>query len=425
MEEAAAQEWREISAREYELDETKRRKLQEQCYALYFRDPIAGNVINIYTAFTVGKSGVEVLWPDEDASRRWAVWARRNRFSSFSKNLVTMTYLCGEAFVVLFPLGSDGFRPDVRQVFPTEIVRIISSDEDLYDVRGYVRRPPGSLEEYVYAPEDVVHFRINDVGPVLRGRPLLERAMQPLVLYRELIMSHLDLVRMRSHLPVIRYVKGPGSGAPIRALPEPGTVIEAKEGLERWEFPSLNLGGANIEAQARMLGMYIAAAVGLPAYMVLHDVSYGDVGSMRLVESIPLSIFTDMQERFRGFFDELVRRVMPAQYQAEPPQIVFPEVDLRNVREKVERILELYRSHLMSRRTAQIELGLNPDQEAELMQSELTPLARHETLADGLTKAELLRRQVAAGLVAVPPDSTAGKVLGWLEKHDRLGGGAH
>lgn len=365
-------EWVRIGRSEYELDPSKRKKLQEACYALYYKNPFARNIINNLSFYTLGKQGVQVDWKgDEIAEHRWAVLKKRNKWAAFSKEIAKLTFLCGEDYVVLFPLEGE-LKLDVREIFPTEIEEIQTEEEDLMQPTFYVRRLPQSLQTIRYDAKDVVHFKLHAVGPVKHGRSVLEPALEPIMMYDEWLHTRLDLSRMRSRLPIIRYLKGNVDAIPIKALPEPGTVISANKDREEYVFPSLNIEASDAKEEAREIKLYIATAVSLPEYMVTSDTAAA-YNATAAVETTPLSMFKDLQGTFRDYFEELIWKLMPREAERVQPVISFPDVDLRNFNEKVRTIISEFTAGLRSRRTAQLELDLDPEEEAKWMKEELLP----------------------------------------------------
>lgn len=390
----------------WDLSSGERSILQKQCHKLYFLNPFAGNIIDNYAFYTLGGEGLSVEWTNENTALWWEMLAKRNRWIWFSKDAVLLTYITGECFAVLFPQTNpkeeiQKEKLDLVEIHPTDISQVKTSDNDRRVIEGYVRQSTSGHDILTYLPEDVVHFKIRDVGGVPRGRPILERVLRPLALFDDWLGSRADLNRMRARLPVIRYRAGLKRAAfPIRSLPEPGTVIDAHEGVERWEFPSFNIQAADAGQDGLELKLYIAAGVNLPAYMVT-----GEGSTAEIIGSTPLMLFESMQGLFRGFFEELFQKMMPTQFKAEKPVLIFPEVDLRDFDRKSRSVMEEFTSGLRSRHSAQIALGLKPDEEEAWMKQEL---GLSESEVDEIPEAML--RKIVNSVIFHAPAVNNGKM---------------
>lgn len=388
----------------WDLSSGELSQLQKQCHKLYFLSPFAGNIIDNYLFYTAGQTGITVNWTNDNAAEWWSMLEKRNQWIWLNKDMVLLSYITGECFVVSFPLTESGAevrkeKLDLVEVHPTEISNIKTETNDRRVVTGYVRTTASSKIEY--APRDVTHFKIRDVGGVLRGRPILERVLRPLALYDDWLGSRADLNRMRARLPVIRYRSGlKKAGFPIRSLPEPGTVIDAHKDVEQWEFPSLNIQSSDAAQDAQEFKLYIAAGVNLPAYMVT-----GEGQTAEVIGSTPLMLFESFQGIFRTYFEELLLKMMPTQFVDEEPTIIFPEVDLRDFDRKARAIMEEYNSGLRSRFSSQVALGLNPKEEAEWMKKELGLTAKEVEEVP-----ESILRKIVTSVLFHAPAVSAGRM---------------
>lgn len=370
---SSASEWLQVTdaKKPWDLSDGERNTLQKQCHKLYFLSPFAGNIIDTYAFYTVGGEGVKVEWVNEGNQNWWDMLVERNAWMWLSKDIVLLSYITGECFVLTFPLveenNGNSNKLDIIEVHPTEITQINTDENDMRIILSYQRSstPGGKAKKYL--PVDTIHFKIKNVGGVLRGRPVLERVLKPLAMYDDWLMSRADLNRMRSRLPVIRYRSGlKETGLPIRSLPEPGSVIDAHKDVEEWSFPSLSIESGDAKDDGMEMKRYIAAGVNLPTFMVTGEGSVSEAFG-----ATPVTLFESLQGTFKSFFLELLKKIMPAAYEQEKPTITFPDVDLRNFSVKLQAVLDEVNSGLLSRRSAQITLGLDPDEEEKWLQKEL------------------------------------------------------
>lgn len=184
-------------------------------------------------------------------------------------------------------------------------------------------------------------------------------------------------MRTRSRLPIIRYVDGKPEGVPVKDLPEPGTVIDENKENE-WKFPELNLSSSDVKKDARELKLYIATGVSLPEYMCTMDASNANYSSTVVTEGTPIHRFKDLQGKFRAYFRDLVKKLMPKLSDKYDFKISFPEVDLRNFETKVDSIVKEYKNGLRSKRSSQLALDLDPDLQQEEMEKEIGSIESKE-----------------------------------------------
>ncbi len=360
--------WTQVGgAKEWELSDGERRTLQTQCMKLYHINAFAGNIIDIYSFYTMGDQGLKVDWSDEGITEWWDLLARRNKWISLTKDMCQITFACGECYGITFPLTNPEAevqkkKLDVISVVPMEMSKIHSSVNDRRVITSY-ERDTGTQ----FNPKDVTHFKVRAMGNALHGRPILERVLHPLVMYDDWLISLVQLARTRSRIPLIRYRSGlKKSGIPIKSLPESGAVIDAHEGVERWEFPTMNISAGDSAQVGLEIKQYISAGVNLPGYMV-----FGEGSMSSIIESTPFTLFKSLQGIFRDNFDELVRELMPSEFVREVPTLTFPAVDLRNFEDKSRAVTSEVSAGLRSKRSAQLVLGLDPEEEDEWMRKEL------------------------------------------------------
>lgn len=364
--------WESLGRRSYEQNVSDRKDLQDLCYKLYHKNPIAGNIIDNYCFYTLGKSGVEVIWENSDqAKKRWETLAERNKWPSFSKDIARMTFICGEDFVSLWPKSKE-FKLDLRHFHPANIPEIKTKSGDPQTPTEYMLQQKGKSDQ-PWPANEIIHFKVRDVGPVLRGRPILERVIEALAWYHSFLEDRVNLMRMRSRLPIIRYVEGKPEGVPVKALPEPNTVLDEYQGNE-WHYPELKLDSSNVKHDARELKLYIASGVSLPEYMTTMDASNANYSSTIVTESTPIALFKHLQGKLRATYKELIRKFMPDFADTAEFRISFPEVDLRNFNRKVDAVIKEFKAGLRSRRTSQLALDLDPDLEEKEMKEELGPI---------------------------------------------------
>src|SRR4030067_2602824 len=198
----------EASRQSWELSDGERTTLQTRCLKLYHLNPLAGNIIDTYSFYTMGNRGLSVTWKDETAQSWWSMLEKRNQWIFLTKDITTLTYVAGESYLISFPLSevpsnNNGIKLDLIEVYPTEISEIETHPDDRRKALSYKRVV--DFQEKRYSPEDVIHLKVRALGNAIHVRPLLEPALIPLIMYDDWLMSMVDLTRSRSRIPLIRY----------------------------------------------------------------------------------------------------------------------------------------------------------------------------------------------------------------------------
>ena len=375
--------------------------LQKQCFHLYYRDPIARNVIRAYTYLTVGR-GMEVIFKEAEteASARWEEIAKHNRWEQRYRNIIMMTYLTGEWFVVRYPLMAKGGSPShtdratglvdreaitkelskleptkikIRSLEPGEIENVVPSTEDREEIVGYetsqafrtsheMKSSDGivvSKAQKIFWAEDISHFRNDALGVFARGRSVLEPVMRALAHRRLFQLDRLTLNAIRTRIPMLYQVPG-GARAKLKAkttmdtrgLPRPGTVWV--DGMEaKLTYPSLNLSGQDAGNDYRSILLSIAAGVSLPEFLVTMDAAASNYASA-LVAASPLGPLIDgMRSLFGEQFADLIEEVVGVR-----PQIEWPTLALDNMLDAVRANSILYHDGVISIGTYAVRSGI-------------------------------------------------------------------
>jgi len=308
------------------------------CVVAYQTNPLAKNIIETYTRLTVGE-GVRVAWTGGSNGRRveklnseWKRIEKRVGFQQYVRKMVRMTFMCGEWFSVTTPIRKTrrARKLAIQGVEPDLIERIFVAPDDISDVRGYERKGPNG-ERAVLPPEDVVHSRVNVIGNIPRGLPVLLPVLLPLRFYELFIENRHWLGMSRARIPIIRKVMGNSSKVAAeksriqnQGLPKPGTILTDPSGYE-WEFPSLNLGASDAAVDRQALVQMISAGVSLPEWLVTADLQSANYSSAIVAESPMVRMFMDYQELAKEWIEELICELMDVnsdQFEIQMPPVV-------------------------------------------------------------------------------------------------------
>lgn len=415
--------WRMLSQGRFEITIAKLKDLQRQARYLYYRDPLARNIIRNYTHLTMG-SGVKIKYDDDKIQDKWDNWAQDNHWRRFSRRVVESTFAYGEWPVVFFPLtikteivGQNGKviqRPDtptridkdkpvedesglpvqvtkrnpesvpvkVRGFDPREIIDVRANPNDSEDIQAVHRTTThGKLGQVTikYDGGDVKLFRTGLLGASIRGRPIIEPVMVPLRWYRAFLQDRVILNGMRTRIPIIRVLSSVGGnrvateGMKVRQLYRPATILTVGHG-EVWNFPPGNIGAGDAEPDGRAIKLYISAGVNLPEFLVTGNAATANKASLKEASENLKPMFDDFRADFGEEFEELSLMAIGKRGQA-----VWPESQRRDVKELAEANSIMIADGYMSKRTAATRMGLDSEKEKEQIDKE-----RFEDITRGL-----------------------------------------
>jgi len=349
------------------LGNTNLQELWRVASWMMLHNPFAANVIRSLAFLTIGE-GPTISWPGGRTSgnRKATAWSNIVRKTGFNQKLrrtVRMTFGLGEYFVhpTFDPLrkATAGKNPNrILTLEPDRIARIWVNDLDTEDVHGYEVAANTVREPTILNADEVVHSRIGDFGNVPRGISILLPALKYLRFAELFLESRHWLTQIRSRLPVVRKVRGSKAALDaekirFKKLPPPGTIALEGEGTE-WQFPSLNLQSADASDDFLRVLLAIAAAVGLPLYMVGNDPSSGTYAGGLLSESPTVRMIREYRTQVEENVDSLVATLSG---QDEGWKVTFPPVLRRAIGESAAAFVALTNGEIWSRRTACEESG--------------------------------------------------------------------
>jgi len=393
------------------LSQTNRQRVLKQCNHLYYRDPLARCIIKTYTYLTCGK-GMRVLFPadvdpDGAAQARWDIIAQANDWERRYRDIITLTYLLGEWFVVRKPLVEDRYwdeaagRPDadalraylaalppeaitINSLSPLEVEEVVAAptnrerpwayklaSDTRTDVDASLRnspRAPGQPWPDVFYANDVTHFKVDDLSLTDRGRPILEPVLRQIAYYRMFQLDRLTMTAIRTRIPLIRKIGGSGpkrkagrkAAMEAHKLPRPGTVaIVGRD--EEWIYPGGPPDGASAAEDGRTILLQIATGVNLPEFMVTADASNANLASTLAQSSPILAMFNDYRGRFAACFADMIEEIVGVR-----PQIEFPEIVRDELLKVVQAFSIMFRDGVVSRGTYRARVGLDPDEDERL-----------------------------------------------------------
>jgi len=368
--------WELPGASATDLDPWDRHTLEDSFRSLYFKHDIVKNIIDTYVHFIVGK-GFTVAFRSNELQARWDALEKRNKVNERIREAIRMSLLLGNWFQILYPLEAP-MKLDVRDLDPSDVSEVITAPNDDEILLQYIRKTKQGTEVPLPA-QDVIHWHVNKIGRNQFGRPLLESSLKRLAQFDKLVEDQLKARRIKGMLHMVRYLsKKPD--IPLSELPPSSAVIEAHEGHERWEAISNNVDSSEAWRDGLAILQRIASTVHLPVYFLLMDISSTSSSEMHM-ESIPIKVFKNYQNHFANTgISPMVRSLINEHISESEYEIVPEPVDIRTTSQVTQDTIAKVENAIISRRTAQTELGYDPDKENALINEELGGAAAPDPL---------------------------------------------
>lgn len=373
-----------------------------------YQDPNGRGIIRTFVKFIIGKGiVVDFLEKDEDKLQTiwdwWNIVTRKNKWFSLLREFVTRAFRDGEVFLrkVIIPDGPT-FRfiepgkvndPPNRNTNTIDGIEVDANDAEtilFYHVRIKDRWEPIPAEE-------MIHFKMNVDRNVRRGRPELETVLPLFAKYAKWLDARIVLNIIRTNVALVREVQGsPNDLLRIRGqqastisnsheqdkakMMRSGTIITAAPGV-KYNMISSNIDARDAAQDGRNIQLAMASAEGLPDVFVTGDYSGANFASTVVSQNPAVRAFEEHQNLFREPFIEMVEWILMSGVKAREIgqdidlsfDISYPPLLKRDLRQDVEAWQIMHQEQISSRRTWQVNMGLNPDQEKKFLEEEGPP----------------------------------------------------
>lgn len=388
--------------------------LRKSARRLVAENPYARNVIRLLEAYVVGpECHVSARAGKLTSSRRLAQTADRTwdefletnaRHFSF-RELARRTWRDGESFLRLFPTP-DG-PPAVRFLDPETIgptpehpdsAGILTDPHDSETPRFYLHIDPvdGRLIEKIPAAE-ILHTKIGADSNEPRGTSFLASLISPLEQYERWLEIEMIARKLQASVVLWRKVAdGPlgGFGSNpnddfdlFEAEPErflPGTIMTTNQAVDL-QFLQPPAGIKDSAPLGRMMLLAVAAAAGMPEYMLTGDASNANYSSTMIAEGPAVKLFQSEQRFFAAelsrlwhfvMADAAARNVLPADFLKNANlEWTFPTLVARDRPRERYADAQLIQSGVLSR----AEVARRENVDPALMRAELAAERHRET----------------------------------------------
>jgi hypothetical protein len=404
------------------IDEANDHDLVRNAYKLWATDSFAHGWIELFTHFIVGAEcqlkakGGEAAQTilDDFCAGESSEYRHQSPWVRVAQEFVRRTLRDGRCFLVK-AAGRDG-KLYTRFLNPIWVRNtgeygaagefgIITDPNDVQLIKFITYWPgvnwkPTIGDKQRFPGKDVIYAKIND-DDCKSGRPILLPLMPDLIAYNLLLFSRLKLNYLRSLIYREETYEGL-TDEEIEAIHNRKKAedrnasgnyekIPVSGSLERHgskmvvEYKTPNLQNSDADVEFRRVGLRFVVGLGLTESMATGDAKQQNYHGGEIAESVACRTIKSWQWGFFSpFFRRLGQDVLQAAARAgklsqaeadEGVQVDFPLVIERDIKAATEAIIlqsttEVAGRPLMSRRTAQLQLDLDPEYEDDVIDEE-------------------------------------------------------
>ena len=358
-------------------------------------------VIRTLVKFVIG-GGIVVDFHEKDEAALlalndlWYTFRRETRWFSFAREFVTRGFRDGEVFVRRFPRKDASLA--LRFLDPEKVTEIKSDPSDAETAESY--SVEYGMKKFDVPAADILHVPLNVDRNVQRGRPILESILPYLTKYDKWLDARMVLNIVRASVALVQEVQGSNTDllrlrtaqrttassateTDKSRMLRPGTILRGTPGV-KYSMLSPNLDARDAATDGRTILLAVAAAAGFPDIFVTADYAQANFSSTISAQNPAIREFEDWQHVFGEAFTTIVdwvladaveRRVLPMRTSEGKPvnlglDVAFPPLLKRDLAQEVTAYAQLMGLRAMSRRTLQLRMGLDPDQEQKLIDQE-------------------------------------------------------
>ncbi len=383
----------------------------------YTEEPIVKNAVNAWRTFAIGDE-ITLTCEDEDVQTDAVAFARRVDLDQFVRDMVLQMLVKGGC-VGYKTYTEDGHDIAAVQCINPTSVKLTYVQGDLIGVKQFPEGP-GAIGEGIDLPlEQLKHIKWDAPSFSPRGNSMVLPAFGSIALLRDYRKSEQAIAR-RWTTP-LRFVRVGGQFGSKMIMPDQGMLervsdmmnkMDLKAGLVVPFYCDVKTYGTegrvlNTEAKVKEIKEDIIIALGLARSIVTGDGPNFATASISMHKMIIMLgeikqaarrmarwVLDDWQE-MKGHADKTIA-------------VVFNDLDLTDDVEVRKLLLELYDRRLISKKSLQVRMSLDPNVETEQSekdrtQIDLTDAKRIQPIVD-MVNAGIMSPQYAQELLALPQD---------------------
>lgn len=426
--------------------ETDIQDLQQQAVKMYYEVPLARGIIETLVNFVVGKDcKIIPASPLDEVCEFWDEFQKINDFDLRGKEGVRRAFRDGELFLRKFDSPEPKGVPLVRYNNPDEFrspdgsgLKTYGIETDPGDIEKPVKyyreftRPDGTAGKEEIDAAEMIHFKIGVDGNNKRGLSILLGIAPYIIRYKNWLDDRIMVNKLRTRFNLVADISGTGAtdtiankfpgargtdaaGNTKRKMPKQGSLIATK-GI-KWDFKSLNINAADTKDDGRAILLMIATGVGLSEIMVTGNAENANLASSMIAEAPAVRTLEAHQDTFEKFFKSVFKMAIehgirvgriPATHQ-EKQMIVnietgaaesaivtvetstdcmvsFPTLIHHDIKADTDSLILAYQNEWASKRTCQVRLNFDPEEEDEQIAKEKGQMQEPEGYVESPTK---------------------------------------
>ncbi len=354
----------------------------EEFRTLADTDPHVGEGIDTLVDFLVGSGfsikpanvpGTDTDQTDEDIGD-FKLMVETSTFETVLSDWVWHALVDGTGFLEIV-VEDDVFKP---KVLPTQKIEI--ETDEYGDIEQYIMETSGDGDDITFEPSDIAILRFHKHPSEDFGHSILERCQEQADMLRDMEIDMSRFIATKAYPPILWKLgteQRPWNESQIEEWLEEVQRIEPESMLavgHDVEHDSVGVsassaasGAMNLEETFKHLQSRIAAALGVPAFLLNMDT---DVGRNLSVSIMPK--FDRRIQRYRARIRQAIRHQIFVSILAEgdvenydelPPQFEFGQHSSEEERLEADTAIKLVNNGLLTFEAAAKRIGIDPETE--------------------------------------------------------------
>jgi capsid protein len=396
------------------LSETGHQEMVKQAFKLWDKNLHARAIIRTMVKFVIGR-GAKIIPKSKAAEKYWDNFkvesydsndnnVRRHKWNHKEKEIFNRLFRDGETIMRFFKGGMDDKGlVTMRFIRPGRIQN--PKDKDYSNVKGEIvtygiGHDPEDVEKYInyYLVDDegkfkakipaneILHYKIFADTDMKRGVSLLKVVAPMLAKYEGWLEDRITLNKIRTAVALIRKVDAPaGQIQQVRdslqsemkdsdrkkmKMFERGTILTSSKNVE-YDMVSPNIHAQDVAQDGRSMLLSIAAAVGFPEMILTADYSNANYSSTLIAQNPFVREIEDWQDYAMSIYKDIFALVIgnAIEVTALPEgtstdcEVQFPPMIYADHKSEAEAFQIEHMNRVRSRKSWQLELGLDPEKE--------------------------------------------------------------
>jgi len=383
----------------------------------YTEEPIVKNAVNAWRTFAIGDQ-ITISCDDDDVKWKAQEFAERVALETFARDMILQLLVKGDC------VGYKTYTDDGKDIAAVQCVNPVSVrltyvQGQLTQARQYPE-DAGAVGEGIELPlEQMIHLKWDAPSFSPRGNSIALPAFSSIALLRDYRKSE-QAIAKRWTTP-LRFVRVGGQFGSKLIMPDQGMLerirdminkMDLKAGLVAPFYCDVKTYGAEgdvlkTEAKVKEIKEDIIVALGMARSIVTGD------GPNFATASVSMHKMIVMLGEIKQAARRMIRWVLDdwqeiKGYEEKTIEVLFNDLDLTDEIDVRKLLIELYDRRLISKKSLQVRMDLDPDVESEQSEKDrtridLTDEKRIKPVVD-MVNAGIMSPEYAQELLGLPPE---------------------